>query len=98
MHTLASPTDSGWLDILSRLPSDIDLNQLARETKAIRRLRGIADAAGLLRLGMVHGPGGMTLKKTAARAYMSGVARPTHGTYRRCMDARRRPSGCRSAL
>lgn len=74
MHTLASPTDSGWLDILSRLPSDIDLNQLARETKAIRRLRGITDAADLLRLGMVHGPGGMTLKKTAAWASMSGVA------------------------
>jgi hypothetical protein len=74
MHTLASPTDSGWLDILSRLPPDIDLNQLARETKAIQRLRGIADAADLLRLGMVHGPGGLTLKKTAAWAYLSGVA------------------------
>ena len=50
--------DSGWLDILSRLPADLDLNQLARENKAIQRLRGITDAADLLRLGLARGPGG----------------------------------------
>lgn len=74
MQNLASPTDSGWLDIMSRLPADLDLDQLARETKAIQRLRGIGGAADLLRLGMVRGPGGMTLQKTVAWARLSGVA------------------------
>jgi Transposase DDE domain len=69
--------DSGWLDILSRLPADLDLNQLARENKAIQRLRGITDAADLLRLGLARGPGGKTLKETAAWAGMCGIAEIT---------------------
>jgi hypothetical protein len=73
MQNLASP-DSAWLDILARLPSELDLNQLARDTGAIRRCRGITDAADLLRLGLTRGPGGKTLKQTAAWAYLSGVA------------------------
>jgi hypothetical protein len=52
MQNLASPPDSDWLDILSRLPPDLDLNQLARDTLAIQRLRGITDAADPLRLGL----------------------------------------------
>jgi DDE family transposase len=74
MQNLASPLDSDWLDILSRLPPDLDLNQLARDTLAIQRVRGIADAVDLLRLGLARGPGGKTLKQTAAWAYMSGIA------------------------
>ena len=65
MQNLAFP-DSGWLDTLLRLPSDLDLNQLARDTGAIQRYRGITDAADLLRLGLTRGPGGKTLKQTAA--------------------------------
>ncbi len=74
MQNLASPSDSDWLDIVSRLPPDLDLNQLARETRAIQRFRGITDAADLLRLGLARGPGGKSLKQTAAWAYMSGIA------------------------
>jgi hypothetical protein len=74
MQNLASPPDSDWLDILSRLPPDLDLNQLARETLAIQRARGITDAADLLRLGLARGPGGKSLKQTAAWAYISGIA------------------------
>ena len=74
MQNLASPPDSDWLDILSRLPPDLDLNQLARDTLAIQRVRGITDAVDLLRLGLARGPGGKTLKQTAAWAYMSGIA------------------------
>jgi hypothetical protein len=73
MQNLASP-DSARLDILSCLPSDLDLNQLSRDTGAIQRMRGITDAADLLRLGLTCGPGGKTLKQTAAWARMSGVA------------------------
>jgi hypothetical protein len=74
MQILASPPDSDWLDLLSRLPPDLDLNQLARETLAIQRARGITDAADLLRLALVRGPGGKTLKQTVAWACMSGIA------------------------
>jgi hypothetical protein len=74
MQNLASPPDSDWLDLLSRLPPDLDLNQLARETVAIQRLRGITDAADLLRLGLARGPGGKSLKQTVAWAYISGIA------------------------
>jgi hypothetical protein len=74
MQNIASPPESDWLDILSRLPPDLDLNQLARDTLAIQRLRGITDAADLLRLGLARGPGGKSLKQTAAWAYMSGIA------------------------
>jgi hypothetical protein len=41
MQNLASPPDSDWLDILSRLPPDLNLNQLARDTLAIQRARGM---------------------------------------------------------
>jgi hypothetical protein len=74
MQNLASAPDSAWLDILSRLPPDLDLNRLARDTGAIQRVRSITDATDLLRLGLARGPGGKTLKQTAAWAYMSGIA------------------------
>ncbi len=74
MQNLASPLDSDWLNIRSRLPPDLDLNQLARDTSAIQRMRGITDAEDLLRLGLARGPGGKTLKQTTAWAYMSGIA------------------------
>lgn len=73
MQNLASPPVSAWLDILSRLPSDLNLNQLARDTGAIQRYRGITDAADLLRLGLIRGPGGKTLKQTAAWAKLVKV-------------------------
>ena len=74
MQNLASPPDSDWLDVVSRLPPDLDLNRLARDTRAIQRVRSITDATDLLRLGLARGPGGKTLKQTAAWARMSGVA------------------------
>lgn len=74
MQNLASPSDPDWLDILSRLPPDLDLDQLARKTQAIQRARGITDAADLLRLGLARGPGGKTLKQTVAWAFMNGIA------------------------
>jgi Transposase DDE domain len=59
------------------LPADLDLNQLARDTKAIQRLRGITDAKDLLRLGLARGPGGKSLKETAAWAGLCGIAEIT---------------------
>ena len=51
MTTILSSPASDWLDILSRLPADLDLDVLARETKAIQRARGVADASDLSRPG-----------------------------------------------
>jgi hypothetical protein len=74
MQNLASPPDSAWQDILSRLPPNLDLDQLARDTGAIQRPREIADGSDLLRLGLARGPGGKTLKQTVAWAHMCGIA------------------------
>jgi hypothetical protein len=73
MPHAASLFDSEWLDILDRLPPDLDLDQLARETQAIVRRREIKDGGDLLRLGLAHGPGGMSLPQTAAWARLSGI-------------------------
>jgi hypothetical protein len=77
MQNLASSMDAGWFDILSRLPPDLDLNRLARDNKALQRLRGITDAADLLRLGLARGPGGKSLKETAAWSGLCGIAEIT---------------------
>ena len=60
--------------MLARFPPEIDIDGLARTTGAIRRSRGISDGSDLLRLGMAHGPGGMSLRQAAAWAHVSGVA------------------------
>jgi hypothetical protein len=69
----ASSADSDWFDLLARLPADLNLNLLARETNALVRRRGISDASDLLRLGLAHGPGGMSLPQTVTWAHLSGI-------------------------
>ena len=74
MPNTASLNPDAWLDILARFPADIDIDELARSTRAIQRSRGVADGSDLLRLAMARGPGGMSLQETAAWAYLAGVA------------------------
>jgi hypothetical protein len=59
---------------LSRLPTDLDLDALARETRALRRRRGVRSGKDLLRLGLTWGPGGSPLQETAAWAKLLGFA------------------------
>jgi hypothetical protein len=68
-----------WSGLIGRLSTDIglDLDALARETKALRRRRGVPDAAALLRLALARGPGGLSLRQTAAWARAAGVAELT---------------------
>jgi DDE family transposase len=73
MLNTASPFDSGWHDILARLPADLDLDILARETKALRRCRAVSDGSDLLRLGLARGPGGLSLAQAAAWASSNGI-------------------------
>jgi len=79
MPIAASPAWDAWSEISTRLPADLDLDQLALATKAIQRRRGdgITDAATLLRLSLARGPGGMSLQQTAAWARLNGLAEIT---------------------
>ncbi len=68
LHTDEFPT------LLARLPSDLELDRLAIEHKAIRRGRKIKRADALLRLALAHGPGGMSLRDAAGWSGALGLA------------------------
>lgn len=72
MQTTASVPADQFGALLSRLPAGLDLDSMARQTKAIQRKRKLESGAGLLRLALAHGPGGMSLSATAAWATMLG--------------------------
>jgi hypothetical protein len=72
MQTTASLPGDQFSDLLGRLPADLDLDALARQTKAIVRKRKLETGAGLLRLALARGPGGLSLSATAAWATMLG--------------------------
>lgn len=74
MQSLASLPADQYSDLLRRLPPDLDLDQLAVQTKAIQRKRQLADGRSLLRLALARGPGGLSLSQTAAWAEMIGLA------------------------
>jgi hypothetical protein len=74
MQNTASPDDDEFLALLARLPPDLDLDQLAREHKAIQRGRKIKTGAELLRLALARGPGGMSLRDAADWAGVVGLA------------------------
>lgn len=52
----------------------MDLDRLAREQEAIERGREISEGATLLRLALARGPGGLSLRETAAWASTMGIA------------------------
>jgi len=58
------PTDQ-FSGLLKRLPAGLDLDTLARETKAIQRDRKIGGGANLLRLALARGPGGFSLRQSS---------------------------------
>jgi hypothetical protein len=74
MPTVASLPADQYSDLLRRLPATLNLDQLAKQTKAIQRRREIADGASLLRLALARGPGGLSLSQTAAWAELLGLA------------------------
>lgn len=74
MQTTASLPVDQFESLLQRLPPGLDLNGLARQTKAIERRRAINSGADLLRLALARGPGGLSLSETAAWATMLGLA------------------------
>jgi hypothetical protein len=79
MPCTASGSRDSWSALLRRLPTDLDLDTLARDTKAVQRRRGdgIGDGTTLFRLSLGHGPGGMSLQQAAAWASAEGGAEIT---------------------
>jgi hypothetical protein len=59
---------SYYPELLARLPAGVERDALARETKAIQRRREVVDGAGLLRIALARGPGGLSLRGIAPRA------------------------------
>ena len=74
MSDPASAPHDQFPELLARLPADLDLDALALETKAIQRRREVVDGAGLLRIALARGPGGLSLRQTAAWASLRGIA------------------------
>jgi len=70
MQDAASVLTDQFGEVLARLPAGLDLDRLALETKAIQRKREVA----LLRIALARGPGGLSLRQTAAWASMLGIA------------------------
>lgn len=73
MQNIASVPADQFPDLLKRLPAGLDLDRLARETKAIQRKRKIGDGASLLRLALARGPGGFSLRQTAGWVSLLGT-------------------------
>jgi hypothetical protein len=63
-----------WPSLLARLRGMVDLEGSARELGAFRRRRGVADAGVLLRLALVYGGTGLSLRGTVAWAGSAGIA------------------------
>ena len=74
MQDTASVLTDHFADLLVRLPAGLDLDRLALETQAIQRKRELVDGAALLRIALARGPGGLSLRQTAAWASMQGIA------------------------
>jgi hypothetical protein len=74
MQNAASVLTGPFAEVLEQLPAGLDLDALARQTRAIRRRRELVDGAALLRIALARGPGGLSLRQTAAWASMQGIA------------------------
>ena len=64
--------DEDWAAIERLLPEQWQAK--ARELHALRRTRGVADAAALLRVMLIHIAQGCGLRETAQRARLGGIA------------------------
>jgi Transposase DDE domain len=74
MQNTASVPPDQFPDLLRRLPAGLDLDTLARETKAIQRDRKIGGGANLLRLALARGPGGFSLRQSSGWVSLLEIA------------------------
>lgn len=69
-----SPQSDAWTGIVERLGGAAALSASARAYRAFQRARGVKSAEDLLRLVLAYGPGGRSLRVTAAEAAAHGIA------------------------
>ncbi len=74
---MASLLCEEWPSVVGRMVGKIDLDALAAETNALLRRQGVPSAEALLRFALARGPGGLSLRDTAAWAHLAGVAELT---------------------
>src|SRR5216683_2320992 len=63
-----------WSHIVARLGGEEALASSAREHRAFIRARGVKSAVDVLRLALIYGPGGHSLRTVAAMASAAGLA------------------------
>jgi IS4 transposase len=63
-----------WSRIEERLGGAAGLTASAQQHGALRRRRGVRDGASLLRLALMYGPGGQSLRSLSALAAVEGLA------------------------
>lgn len=69
-----APGDEVWAGLVARLGGSAALELGAREHGALQRKRGVKSAEELLRLLLAYGPGGRSLRVTAAEAAARGIS------------------------
>ena len=75
MEASASILTEQFTQLLARLAAGLDLDRLAAERGALLRRRQISSGADLLRLALARGPGGLSLRATAAWAGLVDLAK-----------------------
>jgi len=63
-----------WSQLVEWLGGEVALADSARQRRAFIRARGIRSPTDLLRLALMYGPGGYSLRSLAARAAAQGIA------------------------
>ena len=71
---LLSILHTKWKSLLAMIPRGFDLEETLRQSGGLQRKRAISDAATVLRLALVYGLCGLSLRSTAAWAQAQGVA------------------------
>ena len=71
---LASSDLEQWPSVIGHVSSLMDLDASARNHGAPVRKRGVRNAADLLHLGLLYGPGGLSLRAVAGHATEAGIA------------------------
>ncbi len=74
MRHSASLLSGTWPAILAVIGHSVDVEATARQFKALQRKRKIKTAEALLRLALMWGPGGQSLREAAALAGEAGIA------------------------
>jgi hypothetical protein len=71
---ILSIQEQDWPAVAERIGQAVDLEASARACGALTRRRQVRSAADLLRLALAYGPGGQSLRQTAAWAELQQVA------------------------